>query len=404
MALITIKDAVKNHHDTHAKKYDSGMVKSMDKKPNYCIYYEQNADESTSSVGWENVKTPIGEDSPLRFTRYDDMVLLGQLELPNTENEMDEHRGIRTSRDTSFLVLPDTINPKEGDFLTFYHQNHTMIYRVFKVERTLVKNRDFLKISVMLFNGKESGQIDSIQKQVIAKKTMIYENYGGEYKTIIKTENVDNLKVLQYVEYELSKMFVEQFYSKYYSTILLEIEKGEDVQLVYMPMLVEFVSRKSPIQYSDVSSLVIPHTLELPRSFRKDFINSIFHKLTTDGVITGKVTLPLKLTELDKSEYSYSQLRKHYGNEIICKLDICSDDDKTHSVKLYENKILTTDKYNSDLENDLEKYLNEMDSNLEYFVTIPLVLFKVRKFIGDVCGKPLYQYDDIYQFKGGSHG
>ncbi|MGL5316746.1 MAG: hypothetical protein ACRC92_26050 [Peptostreptococcaceae bacterium] len=404
MALIKIRDAVTNHHTTHAKKYDSGMVKSMDKKPNYAIYYEQNADESTTSVGWENVKTPIGDDSPSRFTKYHDMVLLGQLELPNTENEMDEHRGIKTNRDTSFLVLPDTINPKEGDFLTFYHQKHTMLYRVFKVERTLVKNRDFIKISIMLFNGVESGQIEKIQKQVIAEKTMIYENYGGEYKTIIKTENVDTLRTLQYVEYELSKMFIEQFYSKYYSTILLEIEDTFDVQLVYMPMMVEFISRKSPIQYSDVTSLVIPHALELPRNFRKEFLNSVFHKITVDGIIEDKTVLPLKLRKLDKVEYSYSQLRRHYGNEIICKLDVCNDTEKTHTVELYKNKVLTSEKYDKDLENFIENYMNEMDCNIDYFVTIPLVLYKIRKFIGDVCGKPLYQYDDIYQYKGGSHG
>lgn len=406
-----VLDNVVNHH----KKFDYPIIKFLERKPVFCTIWTQSLDASTDGAGWQDVNSPLGATSPLRFIKYNDVVLFG-LDPMNAEGEMDETRGLKVSRNAEMLVLPDTVTLKGSDFLTFHHENHNMVYRITKVDGVLVKNRDFSKISFNQFNSVDAGSVDQLNKQTIAEYTMIYENYGGDYKTIIKTESVDKLRILQKNRERINKIYVDTFYDKYVQTLISrnyntrEEYLGIDTPIAYyVPDVVEMIKRTNCVNYKSYSKLMLEHESVMDRRYSYSFDTCILNKLIETGRYKGTdsniASFVFKPTVFDSCLRPFSVLTRNSPGETILILnrvdnvDYSLSEENKNLVKfdIDADEILNVEECTDDVLDKLESF--SVDDTLHSLVYTPLILRKIDEYIGVINGKPLYKYDDIHHRK-----
>ncbi|MGL6132332.1 MAG: hypothetical protein ACRCZ9_12040 [Fusobacteriaceae bacterium] len=411
--FVNVKSHVLSNVFNHHKKFDFPIMKFLDRKPVFCTVWSQSLDASTDGVGWQDVNSPLGETSPLRFIKFNDAVLFG-LDQMNTESEMDETRGLKIGRNGDMLVLPDTIQFKASDFITFHHENHSMVYRVMKVDNVLVKNRDFSKISFNQFNAVDAGSIDQLNKQTIAEYTMIYENYGGDYKTIVKTDRVNTLKKLQLARDRINKAYTDTFYDKYVQTLICRNGYADDdientsKRALYSPDIVEFIKRSESVFYKGYSKLLLEHESMMGRRFSSKFDKSDLNTL----LVTGRLKYGLKNILSIKFDYHvfdsrvrpFSVLARSSPDEEVCILNIIDGDTDSEFKDCVpiEISINCDDILNCETDDEVivDKLFNfEVKDLLEHMFLTPLILRKIDEIVADINGKPLYKYDDIHSSK-----
>ena len=123
--------------DSQMYKYDkflhSRINKYTDAGRTIVIYFNINDANTSTSLGMETHYQVIGIDSPLRYDKITNMILVDFS--PLTPNDTTASTTNVRNYDLSgeAYVLPNTIMPKENDFFIIKHLNMNNLFRVTKV-------------------------------------------------------------------------------------------------------------------------------------------------------------------------------------------------------------------------------------------------------------------------------
>ena len=242
-----------------------------DKKPVIGTYYPINWEASSLDPGSKLAYNNIGPDSPLRYDEITDFIFYTagvKVEL-NTDNgefglEADKISG-------EFYVLPNTIVPKEGEFLKLDHiYDGHWLFMVKDVQRdTLENGSNAYKVTYAL----EYTTDEALMPLIINHYKMIEKREGTNIATIVRDEDYIIAKYMDDVAVHLKQKYQDLFYDEKVQTfIYTELTSYR----VYDEYMIEFLIRNKILDNGGSSYIHVDHKLPLRRTFSMDYDDTFF--------------------------------------------------------------------------------------------------------------------------------
>ena len=134
-----------------------------DRSPTKVTYYAQNVEKSTLDQASGLYMQHLGEQSPFLFNKINEFVLYG-IEKISTEYDVGDFGTEANSISGEAIVLPNTIQPRPGDFFVINYIKEPILFKVNSVSPdTLDTGANFYRLEYGL---EKSGahDIESIEK------------------------------------------------------------------------------------------------------------------------------------------------------------------------------------------------------------------------------------------------
>ena len=213
--------------DSQMYKYDKFLHSRINKYTGagrtLVTYYNIDEQNTTTGLGFDAVYQILGPDSPLRYRKIANMILLGFSPL-NPENGQASTTNVRNyNLNGEAYVIPGTVMPKENDFFIVTHLNMTHLIRVTEVTQDGLNTDGSYRISYSLFST-QPADIDKIEKQVVGKYVMDLQTIGGEDMTPVVGEEDYELRsrLIQMVN-DMIENYVANYYDHTHNCFLLHL-------------------------------------------------------------------------------------------------------------------------------------------------------------------------------------
>ena len=241
-----------------------------DKKGTKVTYYNINTEKSTLDKGSKLAYTDIGEDSPIRFNVIHDLFLyqFNKVEL-NLENG---EFGLESNPiEGDSYILPNTINPTDGDFFEVDHVNDsTWLFKVKDAQRdTLENGNNVYKISWVLDRTTNK----DILKNVVEEYQWVNVQTGTNVKSVVRLEKYETAEKLDQLGSTLRSYFKDLFYSDKIQSFTY---KWYTEYNMYDPFSIEFIIRNKLLEDGSDNYLYVKHQYPVPTTFSIDYSKSIF--------------------------------------------------------------------------------------------------------------------------------
>ena len=363
--------------------------KWSDKKWTMTTYYNTNITKSTLDEGSRTTYEYLGKDSSIKFNVINDCVLYGleriQVNLDNGEFGLEGNEITGTA-----ITLPNTFIPYPGDFFIINHIDHKYLFKVNTVTPDTLENGDnFYQLEYKL------DQIDpkAIEPNVENSFVMAIDNVGTNFKSVIRTEDYDFVKVLSDISMRLKSYYKGLFYNERVESFIL-VDNGSNFYDAY---LTEFIIKNKLMDKCD-KFLYISHQVALPDDFIVWYDKTVFR--------ATELCKKDKFTYIRSKAYEISDRLciMAYRPEVYYKIDYFNDVtfantifnfttdfvDRLTNGRLYH---LPTDLYkniiikyfnNSEMINPEDiKGIDEIDftNNIEQFYLVPILIFVVEYYI-----------------------
>lgn len=362
----------------------------QDKKPNVTTYYNQDVHASTLDEGSKLQYSSLGEDSPTKYNRIEGLYLYG-IERIVTNIDNGEWGLEADSIEGEAIVLPNTIVPIANDYFTINHIDKKLLFKVLSVTSDTIENGvNFYKIQYKLDQLTD----EEILEQVSNDYTMIVNNVGTQFKSIIRKNDYDFIDKIEDILIRLKTYYNNLFYSSRVQTYIL-IYRGTHF---YDPYLIEFLKRNSIMKGTD-EYIFITHQTALQHTFCLDYDRTFFRyvempdrKSTTliysQGVYIDDVfsifecrkeeyfKLEYILPNIDMNKYMLNNFNEELYSNIKSNIKYYDEKDlyKNIIIKYFNNEEIKAD--------DIEslEYI-QYDSNIELFYNIPIVIYIIENMV-----------------------
>ena len=237
-------------------------------KGTICEYYNINEERSSLDPGSKLAYTDIGEESPIRFNLIHNMFLY-QFNRVAIDFNDDEFGMQAADIDQESYILPNTIHPYEGDFLTIHHSSGNWLYRVNDVNRdTLENGANVWKITYKL----DKTTNENILKNVVKEYEYIDVKEGTNIKAVVESTDYKFALEIENMTENLRNYFRDLFYSDKVQTY---IYKWYTEYRMYDPYAIEFIIRNNLLQsYEDYT--YVKHQTNVPITFNIDYSRSLY--------------------------------------------------------------------------------------------------------------------------------
>lgn len=392
----TYRDTVKSITGFYNNLVNNPLYLLNDKKVILATYYNINKDYSSLDPGSKIHMDNAGTESPIRYNRIYDFILLGfsKIEL---QTDMDEF-GLESNKiEGECYILPNTIIPTEGDYFEVEHiKDSTWLFFVKDVQKdTLDNGSNVYKISYKL----EYTNHDQILNNIVYNFRMIDYKEGTNVAKVVRCEDYDIALLMNDKVVMLKNYFMDLFYSDKVQTFiyadLTEIR-------VYDPYMIEFLIRNKILDNSGDSYIFVTHQIPTPKTFSIDYDKTffrVFEKNEKDRLLSSNretsieeinsygTTFSSRFEAYYKTNYykspgyNISCLDENMIYNIIEGEEISDKEEenipilwKNIIIKYFLNKTITKEELSS-IENI------DFSSSKDAFYIIPLLIFCLEKDI-----------------------
>lgn len=240
-----------------------------DKKGTRVTWYNTNTEKSTLDPGSLLTYSQTGKNSSIRFNKINKLYLY---QFPRIEfNFEDDEFGLHNSPiEGDSYILPNTIEPIEGDFFTVDHlKDSTWLFKVTAVQTDTFENgANAYKVSWVL----DQTTNKEIINNVVEEYDYIDTESGTNLKSVVKHSKYKQAEILDNLSVVLCDYFYELFYNSQVQTFIWQWINGSRM---YDPFAIEFMKRNklmNPIQ----NKIHVSHMTELTRTFAIDYNRSVY--------------------------------------------------------------------------------------------------------------------------------
>ena len=186
-------------------------------------YYNINDQDTTSAIGMDNIYQTLGPDSPLRFDKIENMILIGFTPM-NPEEAQASTTNVRNYNiQGEAYIIPGTVMPKENDFFIVNHLHMNHAFRVTQVSQDGLNTDGSYKISYSLFSTNPQ-EIGFLEKQIVGKYVMDLQTIGGEDLTpVVGVEDYQLRSRLIKMVDDMVENYKARFYDKIHNCFLLHL-------------------------------------------------------------------------------------------------------------------------------------------------------------------------------------
>lgn len=390
------QDTLNNIVEGSKERLNSPYNLYNDTKGTKVTYYNKSINLSSTDSQTGQVYTDVGNKSPFKFNKIYNMIIYG---LPKIEVDLNNNEwGVESdSIEGSAIILPNTIIPTPDDFFMIDYVKGTLLFKVTKsTNDTLDNNNNFYKIEYKL----DKLSNEDVEKQVQEEYTMMIENSGTNYNTIVRKKDYNLLKRIEEVNCLLVDYYKNLFYSPRVQTFILN---NHNV-LFYDSYLIEFLIRNKIMYTNDEDYLFIDHQIQVPQTFIIEYNKSFFRYIEKlDNIDKYYISSQAECIDepfslLNTRTEKYFKIIYRNNNEMqntdVCPIINNFDFDLIEKIK--ENKYYNDDKLlyrniiiryiNSDnfdiVADDFNKIdLIQLNNTKQLFYEIPILIFIIDKYI-----------------------
>lgn len=232
-------------------------------------YYNINKDSSTLDPASALSYAEVGVQSPIRYNLIHGMFIyqMQRIEI-NLENQ---DFGVEASPQSGeSYILPDTIEPMDGDFFTINHAGHPWLFKVVdSTMDTLSSGQKAWKINWELDRTSDIDINENVVKEFIYNESTA----GTNTKRVVELSKYNFARKIDEITQNLREYFKDLFYSEFIQSFTY---KYYNEYRMYDPYAIEFII-KNKLLYSDgYDYLHVQHQCQLPATFGVSYDRSIF--------------------------------------------------------------------------------------------------------------------------------
>jgi hypothetical protein len=433
------KDMINQIKDNTDKLKKSPAQRLQDKSHIYSTFYNVNMDHSTVHQGTEDIQDDIGPDSPMRYDKIENCLMFGLNDWDPTSDDVD-YKGISIENENVSVIPADTFKPYEGSFFSLEIQDHSILYKIFKVERTLLENIPMYKIEYEPAVHSDEPEYNEIEDQIINEYQLLTDNIGTEAKSIVLNSELTQLEDIKKLTESINSILFDKFYDTRSKSYILD----EGSELFYSPFVIEFLKTTNTLYHPKYGNKVmLSHELLKDNNFEYYFQNSIYVDVMKqeypelNDYRFSMINIP------DTSyEFSFTSLSQYIDRNLysIDKNKVVLDNfDKIKELQTtdeeYEGFVIIINDYELTMDsfeeiwktleiNDIQDKLTKVDEFLDYYINngepdfdlldtkdifetdtidyymkLPLVLFICRYYYNNQIGKSLVGYNTLFSNK-----
>lgn len=242
-----------------------------DRKPTKVIYYNQNVEKSTLDEASGLYGAHVGTDSPFKFNKIKDFLLYGLGKI-TTEYDVGEFGTESAEVNGDCIILPNTINPRPGDFFVVPYIKENVLFKVTAVSSdTLDTGANIYRLEYAL---ELTNAIDSIESQVEKTFNFLVNNVGTDFKTVIQDCDYELVANIE----ELVETLIVYFNNIFFDPRLQTFVYNHDGWWMYDPFLIEFLIRNEVLKFGNEFQFVA-HACSTNRTFGMDYTKTFFECL-----------------------------------------------------------------------------------------------------------------------------
>ncbi len=189
MNILNINEFKRDNFNAYRERRTSQYTRFLDKTVDFVTYYSINRAFSTESINNHAVDSYIGDDSPVRYNKINNMPVYGMPEITAT-NSYDETAGFQNEFEGSIIILHDIIEPVEGDAFILDIFSKLRFFTITSVEQIVMRSKPHY---VCTFTVGIPEKLAQLNKQVVEEYNAIFDNIGTQDRVIVSS-NEYNLR------------------------------------------------------------------------------------------------------------------------------------------------------------------------------------------------------------------
>lgn len=270
--IINTRDLITNVVDMHDSILQSQYSRFLDKSPTMTTYFHINVVQSTVDLGSMNIERPLGDNSPLRYTKVNNFPLYGLEEAAFSLDEDEE--GLDMNFHSSAILIPNTLDPYPGDCFTTQTLGEGFVFLVTNVELDTVRSNPFTRIEYKLMAvDKGSNTFNQLSRQSVEEFETVISNVGTEELVFIDSKDVEIMLQLHKIKKEVSAYYKMLFYEQRYNSFLFYPMDGTKVYDRALSMFIQ----KNKVFYEKNSYSTLMLTVEDRDRYQDlEYHNSLF--------------------------------------------------------------------------------------------------------------------------------
>lgn len=213
--------------DSQIYKYDKYLHQRINKYTGdartLVTYFSIDDENTTDSLGLETHYQVLGPDSPIRYNKIVNMVLLGMSPFTPEETTASQTNVRNYSISGESTTIPGTVMPKENDMFIVNHVHMNHIFRINQVTQDGLNSDGGYKIQYSLFSTNPE-EICWADKQTTKESVMDLKTIGGEDLTpVIGKEHHELRSRLISMLYDMIENYEARFYNEMHNCYVLHL-------------------------------------------------------------------------------------------------------------------------------------------------------------------------------------
>lgn len=186
-------------------------------------YYNIDDPNTSDSLGLNDAYQIIGPDSPLRYRKIENMILIGFSPLSPDNNTVGSTTVRNYNLNGDAYIIPGTIMPKENDFFIVNHLHMNHLIRVTEVTQDGLNTDGSYRITYSLYTTNPD-EIEKLSKQVIGDYRMDLQTIGGEDMTpVVGKEDYELRSRLIKMIDDMMENYIANYYDDIHNCFLLHL-------------------------------------------------------------------------------------------------------------------------------------------------------------------------------------
>lgn len=373
-------------------KIDNPYYKFTDQHPSKVTYYNQNIEKSTLDEASGLYEAHISSKSPIIFNKIKDFIIYGLDKVAIEYDAGDFGVEANSAGSGDAIILPNTIEPRPGDFFVLSYLKENLLFKVNGVSiDTLDTGANIYKIE---YAAELTNSIENIEKQVDKSFTFLVDNVGTDMKSVISDDDKAYIEKLEVLIENMITIFNNLFFDSRLQTFVY----NHDGYHMYDPYMIEFLIRNKVLNYGE-EYIFVDHATPVNKTFSMDYNRSFFRQLelpdeeiNCTGLATADlITDPnsLFVTKMDE----YYCIRYLDKTPYKTRFEIFNKDilERVKSGKMYikgsknESYNLWINYFNlsKQLKGDIVTLIRDIDymDNLSCFYMLPISIFILEKYV-----------------------
>lgn len=373
-------------------KIDNPYYKFTDQHPSKVTYYNQNIEKSTLDEASGLYEAHISSKSPIIFNKIKDFIIYGLDKVAIEYDAGDFGVEANSAGSGDAIILPNTIEPRPGDFFVLSYLKENLLFKVNGVSiDTLDTGANIYKIE---YAAELTNSIENIEKQVDKSFTFLVDNVGTDMKSVISDDDKAYIEKLEVLIENMITIFNNLFFDSRLQTFVY----NHDGYHMYDPYMIEFLIRNKVLNYGE-EYIFVDHATPVNKTFSMDYNRSFFRQLELpdeDINCTGLATADL-IT--DPNSLFVTKMDEYYCIRYLDKtpyktrFEIFNKDilERVKSGKMYikgsknEPYNLWINYFNpsKQLKGDIVTLIRDIDymDNLSCFYMLPISIFILEKYV-----------------------